>query len=258
MAIGDNNNNGNANNGAKLFESTYYSRIRFKNGENKLCLTPYFRSGLLVLEISELKEGFKYDTVINIFLSPTKAKLFAEEIRLFKEYLKAGDIIPGKAFGVNAGMNEKVSFIGLHADAEKNIYITIGKIDGSGNITESATTSLNRDYHFALEWENINSMDVAKAFYDNIELDQLYELVTDFARHMNGSLAYSVADLTRFDTARVLRKMDPIYDKLGIERRGSEGGYNNNRGTNNFLQNSGRVNSNHTSIDSMESLFDEE
>ena len=156
MAIGDNSNS--SNNNGKLYENTYYSRLKFKSSENKLSLTPYFRSGLLVLELSELKEGFKYDAVINIFLSPTKAKLFAAEIKKFKEYYLAGNIIPGKAFGVNAGMNDKVTYIGFHATTEKHILVTIGKFDGNGNIVEATTIPLNVDYHFALEWSDINTL----------------------------------------------------------------------------------------------------
>ena len=253
MAIGDNTNS--SNNNGKLYENTYYSRLKFKNSDNKLSLTPYFKSGLLVFELNELKEGFKYDAVINVFLSPTKAKLFAEEIRKFKEYYLAGNIIPGKAYGVNAGMNDKVSFIGIHADTDKNILVTIGKFDGNGTITELCTTSLNIDYHFALEWENIERNDVSKAYNDLLELDQMIELCEDFGRHMNGAIAYSVADLTRFDTARIIKKMDPIFDKLGIERKVYNSNGSSNRG-NSFLENSGRATSNHTSFDNMDDLFE--
>ena len=258
MAIGDNNlNNGTGSNSNKMYENTYYSRLRFKNAENKLSLTPYFKSGLLALDISEQKEGFKYDSIITIFLSPTKARLFAQEIVKFKEYLKSDNIIPGKAFGVNAGMNDKVSYIGLHANEDKVPMITIGKIDGEGNITEQATVTLNKDYHFSLEWENIETMDVAKAYNNNIEIDQLYDLVYDFARNMSGAAAYSTVDLGRFDHARIMKKIDPIYDKLGIERKtyGNSGNYN--RG-NSFLDNSRSVSSSSTTIDSLEGILGED
>lgn len=256
MAIGDTTSNNNQNSG-KIFENTYYSRLRMKHADSKNSLGFYFKSGLLVLEISELKEGFKYDPIINIHLSPTKARLFANEIMKFKEYLVSGNIVPGKAFGVNAGMGEKVSYVGIHADIDKSVKITIGKFDGNGNIVEYATTSLNKDYHFALEWDNIDKMDVSKVYDDMIELQQLYEILDDFARNMNGAVAYSVADLTKFDTSRILKKMDPIFDKLGIERK-TYGNGNNYSRSNSFLDNSRSVTSNHTSIENMEDLFDGE
>ena len=249
MAIGDNTNN--SNNG-KLFENTYYSRIRIKNSDSKLTLTPSFRSGLLILEISELKEGFKYEPLIAIHLSPTKAKLFAKEIEKFRNYLETETIVSERAFGVNAGMNDKISFIAIHSDIERNIYITIGKFDSEGNITESETLKFNKDYHFSLEWDNLQKMEVSKVYDNGIELEQLYELCKDFGRNMNGANAYAQLDLGRFDTARILKKMDPIYDKLGIERRtmGTNGASRNN-----FL-NSAKVSSNHTSFDEMESLME--
>ena len=98
-------------------------------------------------------------------------------------------------------------------------------------------------------------MDVAKAYDNDIEIDQLYDLVYDFGRNMSGAEAYSYIDLARFDNARILRKMDPIYDKLGIERR-SMSGDNNGYKSNSFLNNSKSVNSNHTTIDDMEDLLD--
>jgi hypothetical protein len=213
-----------------------------------LALSISFRSGLLILEISEIKEGFKYDSLENIYLSPTKARILATEVEKFKEYLKEGNIDPNKAFGVNAGMNEKVSYIGFHASSVNNINITIGKIDSNGQILEQATIALNTDYHYGLEWDNIESMDLSKDYYDYIELDQLHDLFVDFSRSMSGAYGYSAIDLGKYDLGRVLSKMDPIYDKLGIERRNN--GTNSSYGRpNNFLENSGRVNSNHTTVD---------
>lgn len=248
MAIGDTNNS----NGKKLFENTYYSRLRFKSPDGKLALTPSFRSGLLIFDISELKEaeGFKYDSLIQIHLSPTKARLFAEQIEKFKEYLASGQITPGVAFGVNAGMGGKVSYIGIHANADEDVLITIGKFDDQGNIIESVTTTLNcKEYHFSLYWSDINNNDVGKCYNNLIELDQIKELCADFGRNMSGAVGYAVADLSRFDLARVLGKMDPIFDKLGIERKSySNNNTNYNRG-NSFLDNSRSVQSSHTSID---------
>lgn len=255
MAIGDNNYSGNgSNNGGsgKLFENTYYSRLRFKNSETKLALAPYFRSGLLYMDLSEMQEGFKYNSVISMALSPTKARLLADEIVKFKEYLNSEEIIPGKAFGVNGGMGDKVSYIGFHASPDKTIFVTIGKIDGNGNIIESRTTSLNKDYHFALEWDNIENMSVSKSYNDNIEIDQIYEMLVDFSRNMSGASAYATLDLGRYDYDRLMKRIDPIYDRLGIERKNSGNGNSNYNRGNSFLDNASSVNSNHVnSIDDL-------
>ena len=253
MAIGSGSYNNNENNGKRqLYENTYYSRLRVKNDETKLALGFSFNSGLLKVEISEIKEGFKYEPVENIFITPTKALLLTKEIKNYRAYLAEGNIVEGKAFGVTAGMGEKVSYIGFHADKDAHTLITIGKIDGSGNITNSVTIPLNVDYNYAIQWDNINSMELTKNYYDGIELDQIYQLFDDFSKSMNGAFAYSVLDLGKFDIASIKSKMDPIYDKLGIERRT----YNNNRsyGENNFLSNA-KANSNSTSFDDIEAQF---
>jgi hypothetical protein len=80
-------------------------------------------------------------------------------------------------------------------------------------------------------------MDVTRVFNNYIELDQLMHLFDDFGRYMNGAAAYAQADLTRYDNARILNKMNPIYEKLGIERLSGNNGGRNYQGNNNFLNN---------------------
>jgi len=257
MAIGGVYNAGNNDNGGKnkLYESTYYSRLRVKNDNDKLALAYSYRSGLLIMEISEIKQGFQYEPLETIYISPTKALLLSKEIKKFKVYLTENNIVENKAFGVTTGMGEKVSYIGFHADKSGKIYITIGKIDGSGNITNSATIPLNNEYHFAIEWNNIEAMDLEKVYYDTTELEQIELMLNDFARAMTGAFAYSVADLARFDVAGIKAKMDPIYDKLGIERRSFN--TNKNYGENNFLTNAKSSSSTSTTFDDIEASFED-
>ena len=134
--------------------------------------------------------------------------------------------------------------------------ITIGKINGEGSITNAVTIPLNVEYNYALEWDDIESMKLTKAYYDSIELDQIMQLFDDFSKSMNGAYAYSVLDLGRYEIAGIKNKMDPIYEKLGIERRS-----NFNRSSygkeNSFLVNAGKSTSNSTSIDDIEAQFED-
>ena len=227
MAIGDNERK-------KLYEQTYYSRFRVKNNDAKLVLGVQFSAGLMNLTIDEQQDGFKYETIQKVSLSPYKAKMFSYELKKFREYLN-GNVKENVAFGVPAGMGERVSYIGIHATKDKTPIVTIGKFDNDGNIIDQASITFNKDYYFGLEWKDISENRVDKVYYDIVELDMFEQLVNSFADSMNGATAYSFADLTRYDNARILGKLDPIYDKLGIERRT----YNNNRGggSNNFLNN---------------------
>ena len=256
MAIGGTYNANNSDGGnKKLYENTYYYRLKVKNDSAKLALGYSYRSGNLIVEASEIKEGFHYDLIESVFISPTKALLFSKEIDKFIEYLNESKIDEKKAFGITTGMGEKVSYIGFSADKEKHIYLTLGKIDGSGNITNSVTVPFNSDYHYAIEWNNIDAMDLEKVQYEDVELIQFQNMVKDFARSMSGALAYSVLDLGRFDIAGIKSKMDPIYDKLGIEKR-SFGGNRNYGGENNFLSNA-KSTSNSTTFDDIEASFED-
>ena len=124
MAIGDNGNTNN-NNGNKPYENTYYSRVRFKNNDRQVNIN--FHSGLMQLEIGFISQtdGFKFNSEGSVYLSANKAQILANQITEFIKYRNSDKIDPLKAFGVNTGMGEKVSFIGFSTDEDKNIYMTI-------------------------------------------------------------------------------------------------------------------------------------
>jgi hypothetical protein len=261
MAIGENFNENGTNSqgtGKNSREYSYFPRLRIRKDQAKSSLSFEFRSGLLQFKITEMDDnGFSWnkDSAAVIYLSPTKAMLLADQVKRFRAYLAEDKIDENVAFGVNGGMGEKISYIAFHANADKVIFVTIGKFDGNGAIIESSTVELNKDYHYALDWANLNKMDITRVYDNSIELNQIIYLLEDFSRYMNGAAAYAQADLTRYDLGRVLGKLDPIYDKLGIERLNQGGRSYQNRGTNNFLNNTGT--SQHTTLDSIEEMLGE-
>jgi hypothetical protein len=258
MAIGsenfgsNRNSSGYDNNGSKkVYDRSYYPRLRWRNNDDKLALSATYSGGLLTFEISSFDNN-TYTPIegAKISLSPTKAAMLADEIVAFKKYFASSEYTEGKAFGVNAGMNEKISFIGIHKDESNKILITIGKFDGTGKIVSQAIFKFTQEYNYALEWNNISAMDVERVFYDNVEFDQFANMVTDFARNMNGAIAYSTVDLARYDYNGLTNRFDQVFDKLGIERRSSNGRNFNNYHSNSFLENTSSK-SNHVSYDSL-------
>ena len=265
MAIGENSyfNSGSDNNATRRNtpEYSYYSRYSFMSSDKSVNLKFEFRSGLMQCKLYQRasETSWNQDPTEIIYLSPTKAAMLSEQITKFKEYMNSDVIDESVAFGVNGGMNEKVSFIAFHTNENKDVFITIGKFDGNGTITEKLTCDLRSDFNYGLKWNNLSNMDIEKVYYKYIELDLIHNMVTDFARNMSGALGYSVNDIGRYDVARILNKMDPIYDKMGIERINSSNSFRQ-RGTNNFLNSAGSSNSTefntanhseHTSIDSL-------
>jgi hypothetical protein len=243
MAIGEASyfNNGSDNNTTRKsnLEFSYYSRYSFLSADKSVSMRFEFRSGLMQIKLYQKNgENWGSDPAEIIYLSSTKAKMLSGQITKFKEYIANNDIIDENvAFGVNGGMNEKVAFIAFHSNANKEVLITVGKFDGNGTITESLTYQSSKEFNYGLDWNNLNSMDLTKSYYNYLELDMIHNMVEDFSRNMSGALGYSVHDLGRYDLGRVLGKLDPIYDKLGIERL--QGNYNKSRGTNNFLNSAG-------------------
>lgn len=235
MALGDGNNNYGSNNGSsgggKVYDNTFYSRIRFRNN-NKMTLTFSFRSGLLRVSINEEKESYKYEEKTFINLSAAKARLLRDIlIKEFKPNMATLD--PNKAFGVNAGIGETVSFIAFHVTGNvpgevPEYAVTIGKIDNSGNVTQCHDFVFNADYHYALQWDNLSTMDVSKVVDDYLELDTFIDILNEFVNSASGATGYNTFDVGRYE---IHRYIDPIYNKLGIERgkksNGSNGGGDN-------------------------------
>lgn len=248
MAIGD---GGNSTSGNKVFEPTYYSRFRLSRTEAQGISITY-RSGLMILELNKLEDGFKTTPLISIFLSPIKAGLLAKQIEegLFP-YMEDKKIDPNVGFGVNAGMNEKVTFIAFSTDSDKNIFATIGKFDGTGTIVESYKYQFANDYNYALHWKNVESNNLEKVYDNNIEIAMLVQALKDFSRSASGALGYGTLDLNRYQKNQEYKRIDQVMDKLGIERRSNGGSYN--RGDNNFLNNAGSSKS--TSVEEIEDLL---
>lgn len=260
MAIGENNFNSGSEEGATGNRSgrngdyTYYSPIKFNRAERDKSFSVEFQGGLLRFKLTSTNMMGQWqrepDAIISI--SPTKATLLASELMKMKKYIADGKI-DGRSFGINGGMNEKISFIAFTPTEDGKITITIGKFDGNGNIVERADSTLNYDYHYALEWKNLDKMDMEKVYYNILELDQIIALMTDFGRYMNGAAGYATQYIARYNDARFHTRLDQIFDALGIER--IQGRYNNGvRAQNDFLNNTGG----RSESSGFEDLFDDE
>lgn len=236
MAIGDNSS---SNTGYKTFDRTYYSRLTLKNSDSKR-LNISYRSGLMIIEIGKAAgtgDTFKVEIEETIYLSPMKAHLLANQINAMIAYRNNDDIDPKKAFGVNAGMGEKVTFIAFSINEDKNINITIGKFDGSGKVTESAVFNMSSDFNYALDWDDLAANNLTKVYDNDAEIVMLRDAIADFSRSMSGAAGYGTLDLGRYDYNSMNRRVDQIFDKLGIERANYSNKNYSNSGSNNFLSN---------------------
>ena len=254
MSIGSDTssyNNGGSNGNNRVYDNTYYSRLKFKNNDEQISIN--YRSGLMQLTIDKVDQsnGFKVDPIISVYLSPNKAQLLANQISDFLAYREGNNIDPFKGFGVNTGMGEKVSFIAFSTDNDKKIYVTIGKFDGNGVITEKHKYEFANHYHYALEWNNIEKNDIVKVFDDLLEIKILQSALYDFTKAIVGASAYGVIDLARYDANKMNKRVDQIFDKLGIERITSHKSYG---GSNNYLDNAASF-SKSTTLENVDDLL---
>lgn len=255
MAIGDGTAS-NTNQQKKMYDQSFYARQSFKSNDDKMSLSIEYKGGKMLLKLSEVKEGFHYDEKIAIHLSPMKANILTKQLILFRDKLNAKELDPQEAYGVNGGMGEKITYINFFSPDNTAIAFEIGKFDGNGIKTENYQFQFKDNYHYGLNWKDNSKNDLSKNYYDKEEFSIICNAIADFGRYMNGASAYAVWDLGRYETGRILSKMDPIYDKLGIERKTSGNG-NFNRGTNSFLNNTSGTSST-TSFDSIDAMMDDE
>ena len=126
MALGDLRNSGTKSSN-KLYENTYYSRVSLK-GTDGLRVGFSFKSGMLVVDISQEKEGFQFETLASCYLTPTKAMLMYNQIQEFKNQVASKSYKEGTAFGVNTGMGDISTVLLLH-QVDGNNALTIGKVN---------------------------------------------------------------------------------------------------------------------------------
>lgn len=232
MALGGNNTN-ESNNNQRMNTPTYYSRLRFRNEEEKTSLDISFWNGTLKLTINPIvpfnpTQGRPQDSKDFIHLSPTKCAILGGYVDTIMNNESIHDM-----YGVNSGMTENQSLIVISRNDNNVPYIIISKIDPNGKVISSKQFTFNsEDYHYGLQVDfngsNAISFDKLNGF-KNLELGQFRDLLFDYARYMNGAAAFSYWDLGRYESSKSNNLINRIADKLGIEKpsRGSVGSSSN-------------------------------
>lgn len=259
MALGDGNNNN------QNYDPTYFSRIRFKN--DGLSLGFSFWKGLLKISITKAKEtgsGYEFDELAYIHLSPLRAKELSDVLKDFvnRPYNEKN------MFGVDAGSSDTRNIIVFgvdhHTSTKDSIkrYVIVGKVSPDGNLIDPVRFDFNSDYHFSIEWKDLDKMDCSKVYNNDLEINMFIHVLDQFYLAMTGAMSYSVMDMGRFDNSRLNTKIGLIMDKLGIERAGGNktytGGSNSyfNRSGAGSPQNTNRGRSESRSIEDLEDMME--
>jgi len=251
----ENGRGNNGNNSNKAYEKTYYSRLGFKDytHDSKYKLGFSYRSGMLIVDISgEKSGGFEFESLANIFITATKANILLEMMKRYEEDIANGTFDPANGYGINTGMGatQTVLILGLTDNGER--CITISKVSETGNIEKTCTYIFNTNFHYGLSWSNVKGMNFEKVYVENVEYEMFKQTIISFANNINGAIGYVVADIARYDHTSIMNKMNPIYDKLGIERQNSNGRSSGSSNGGYFNNDNGNRTSEHKSYDEME------
>jgi hypothetical protein len=239
----------NSNNGKEKFSPTVYSDYKMSNieGVDPSNLSFTYWKGMLKIAIAPMKKGttgdnisFDHDNAISVYITHTKARILAEEIRLFMK-----DPHLYNNVGINTGSNGLITISNGKELGIDTPCLIIRKVSEVGNVEASYAYQFKTDYHFGIRNFDENKMGYDKQYYNQIEIDQFITLLEQYYTAMCGALAYSVVDSMQPGMARVTNKIESVMSKLGIDlnNNGYSGKSNTsffNKGNSDKPQSSGR------------------
>lgn len=246
MAFGSNYNNTNMNT-KKDSSPTTYSNVRLSNPTSSVdpsSVTFSYWKGLLRLEVTPMKlnadstYNYDRDNSVSVFLSPTKAFMFYQQMLAFRQNPDAY---------VNIGINTKSAVMYLtngvseFGEDNKGIFLVIKSVNEHGEVTSAIAyqfkTSSN-DYYGIVNYVGGSNFSKNYDFAATIELDILIRVFDNYIDAIGGAYAATVVDASRFSTNTIIGRINAIHDKLGIEYSGSG---NKRRGSNasEFFNNNG-------------------
>ncbi len=220
MALGDFRTNNDSKKENSSYDKEYFSRLIIRDYQHNSgkALNFKYKKGMMIISIDKVKEGgFETEVIVDSWITITKAKLLVNAIEAFKNE-KTHSLSSG--YGISSGMGEVQRAFILHGNANGDPAVTIGKYDGqTGEWLAKETFEFNvNDFHFYLNWSDKDANKATPIYNNGIEFEMLENAVRNFANSMDGAVAYSVADMLKGDFRGVLNKLNPVYDKLGIER----------------------------------------
>lgn len=251
MSLGNTYNN-NANQKNDKYSPTIYSPYRMNNSEStvdKTCITYTFWNNMLKIGIFPKKNtggdevAFDMENGIAIYLNHTKARMFAEILRKFRE-----DPEHFSNSGVPSGQGAIIISTAdqFNPSCDPVPVLAIYKLDQDGNITTSFAYEFKHDYHYALT--NFNpkgsTFDSDYESYSTLEIDQLITLLEEYYKATTCATAYTVVDNMKYDVSRMTTRLNKIAEKLGVELGGNGGGGNNRSyGNNSYFNRNSKENS---------------
>lgn len=214
MALGNNYDN----NKKDQYMPVYYSSYNTGNPEgiDPSALSYSFYNRMLKISISPVKMNsgdkvsYDHENAASVWLTHTKARLLHAEI------LKVlnGEITNG---GVPTGTEGLIRFCDGKELGVNNYCLIINKVNEAGEVTSSYAYEFKTKHHYAVENYDPKDSSHKKAYFNDLEIQQLLDMLEQYYVAMTGAMAYSVMDANRFTTNTNNTKIDLIMSKMGID-----------------------------------------
>ena len=109
-------------------------------------------------------------------------------------------------------------------------YLVIAKVNSDGKYESNQRFNFNNDYQYLLQINDIVKLGFKKEYDNSIELDQVKDLLEDYARFSSGAAGYTFYDIGRYEAAKTSNLIRNIAEKVGASNGRS---YNNGSGSSN-------------------------
>ena len=226
MALGDSgfrSNGGSTSSAVK--GGNYYSRLKIRNA-NRQNIAFEFTRGMLKFKIEQdVADNTPRESVIDVSMGPQKALILKGVLEEFLKKMEAGEPIdPTHAYGVTTGLGEISNYIafkttGNRQDVPEHMMV-LGKIDSAGTIVNAHEFVFGVDHDCSIEWTDFGKQEFFKHDEQFIPIKCIILVLTEYTNTCSGATGASTMDIGRDDFARLTKSLDPIYEKLGIEKTG--------------------------------------
>lgn len=249
-----------------------YTMMNTFSDVDKTKLRPSYWNQMLKIEIipgtpaGDGKYNWDYKNSMSAYLTHTKAKIMASEIRKF---MSDPETYTGS--GVLSGETLITISNGKEFD-DPGVYLILRKVDKSnGHTLSTYSYEFNMKYYNSIRGYNAETatFDTEYDLYEWLEVEQFIELLESYVTAMTYATAYSVVDATDYRHGIMNDNINLIAAGLGIEvtRSGQNSGTTNKNSKSVFNQRgkeySGgglptpKYNTEHTTIEDIEGdLFD--
>ena len=248
MPLGNNYDNNKKT--TTVYDPSVYSPYKMNNAEGSIdqtCLSFTFWNNSLKISIAPRKQTsgndgqvyFDYDNGTSIYLNHSKARIFAEELKLF-----ITDPIRYNNSGVPSGQGLITVSNGVEFGSESPV-IVIRKISETGETISAFAYQTKGDYYFSVRnFKEDGSFEKDTESYKYFEILQLITILEEFYKASTCAVAYTVIDQLKYEHTRQRNLLQTISNKLGIEGNNNSNSNGRRYNSNSYFNSSSGVNNN--------------